>query len=72
MSVWPCNWPAIELFVAMETQWNTGFSGPLGIKYEVLRPVADTLGIPWSREMFNDIRTLEITALNTWAQRRKH
>jgi hypothetical protein len=37
--VWPDNEEAYLVFRAMDTQWNHGFNGPTGLKYEALPEV---------------------------------
>ncbi len=43
--VLPANWPALELFLALETQWTfVGMAGVrVGLRYESIRPVLDGL-----------------------------
>lgn len=63
--VWPCNVQAVNLFVALGTQWLVGPGGPYGLNYAVLYQKLDRLGV--SREeaerLEEDIRILEDAAL---------
>lgn len=34
--VWPDNRQAVEVFLAMRTQWRVGAGGPIGLDYGVL------------------------------------
>lgn len=64
--VWPENWPAWHLFTLMQSQWESGFSGPTGLKYSVLFEFMDRKGIDdcnwW--QMLDDIRAMEDAAIN--------
>lgn len=65
--VWPENWPAIKLFLSLQTQWRTGgMGGYIGLDYNVLFARLDRLKLSdqdheW---MFDDIRTIESEALS--------
>jgi hypothetical protein len=39
--VWPENWPALQIFVRVKTQWACSFSGVLGLRYEAVYPLID-------------------------------
>ena len=65
VDIWPDNWPHVETFVAMSTQWRLGASGPLGLDYSALQAVLRLRGLPRSRwpETFDAIRVMEEAAL---------
>lgn len=66
VEVWPENWPAVEVFVRMNTQWIVGMSGQTGLNYLVLFDLLDRAGYvgpEWDR-MFDDVRVLEREALS--------
>lgn len=57
--VWPDTWPAIELFLAMATQWRRAPSGRLdGLDYNALPIAAAGIGRKW-RPLFGDLQDLE-------------
>lgn len=63
--VWAENWPAVDLFIAMGTQWRTGSSGATGLDYVALPTVLRLKGVPrpqWA-EMFEAVRVMEYAAL---------
>lgn len=69
VEVWPENWPAFSLLRMMQTQWDLGgMNGVrIGLKYPVLFEIMDRQrldGDEWW-QMFDDIRLMEIEALNT-------
>ena len=68
--VWPCNWQAVQLFIALATQWRVGMSGATGLDYGAVVAVMDCHGIkPKKRKsMLRKIRAMEIEVLTMWAQ----
>lgn len=68
IEVWPENWPAIDMFDALGTQWRLGgMGGAGGLDYRVVFEYLDRRGYrgtAWD-DMFADLRVLECAALNT-------
>jgi hypothetical protein len=64
--VWPENWPAVQMFCSIGTQWRVGAGGPVGLDYNVLHRELDDLGLHGAEraEMKDDIRVLEAEALD--------
>lgn len=63
--VWPDNIPAINVLVAMMTQWRMGPGGPIGMDYNVLPSVFRLQRVRreiWP-SVFDDVRTVESVAL---------
>lgn len=63
--VWPDNWPSVELFTSVSTQWRMGPAGPVGLDYAIAFRLMDRLGLSeraWDW-MFDDLRVLEDAAL---------
>ena len=63
--VWPCNVPAVNLFVSLGTQWRVSFGGAYGLDYGVLPQVLRMSGVPrkeWP-DLFESLRILEDAAL---------
>jgi hypothetical protein len=65
IGVWPDNLPAINVLLAMGTQWRTGFAGITGLDYGALPEVWRRLKIPPAErdQVFQDLRTAEKAAL---------
>lgn len=62
---------AVALFFAMSTQWrwaSAGMAGTFrtGLDYGALSGTADLSGLTMTTQLFNDIRTLELAALDVW------
>lgn len=63
--VWPENWPAVELFLRLSTQWRISLSGETGLDYAALYPLLDRVAsdpTEWEA-LFDDVRVLEAEAL---------
>lgn len=65
VAVWPENWPAVEVFAALQTQWTVDPSGrPCGLRYEALPVVLDLLGVAGDRaELFAGLCVMERAVL---------
>lgn len=66
VEVWPENWPAVQLFGRLGTQWQVSVSGPSGLQYPVLFDLLDRSGYtgPEWWAMFDDIQLMERAALD--------
>jgi hypothetical protein len=66
---------AVALFFAMATQWRwvgAGMGGVIrtGLDYCALAKTADMADLNMTPGLFNDIRTLELAALDGWSKGR--
>jgi hypothetical protein len=64
--VWPENWPALQLFLEVGTQWRFSMNGREGLDYSILFRRLDDKGLSrdeWE-QFFADIQHLELAALN--------
>lgn len=64
VDVWPENWPAVELFHQLRTQWNVAMAGPTGLRYEAVYPLLDRLFADDWQQVFDDLQVLERAALD--------
>lgn len=64
--------PAALLFLALSTQWRlAGMSGVrVGIDYSAVEPTARLIGVALDREVFLDLRAMELEALQTLTDQR--
>ena len=71
--VWPENWPAVQVFMAMQTQWrrNAMTGRREGLIYEALDRVMRWCGVAPEAEAdcFSRVGVMERTALGVWAGR---
>lgn len=67
IEVWPDNLQAVQVFIAIGTQWRIGMGGATGLDYNVLYRRLDRMGLTPSRydELEEEVRTLENSALET-------
>lgn len=66
VEVYPENWPALDVFISMGTQWRVGMSGATGLEYLVLFRLLDRRfrdAEEW-QNAFDDIRVMESAALD--------
>lgn len=71
VDLWPCHLEPLRLFSRAITQWQTGFAGPVGLRYEALLALFQIERIPraqWS-DLLDDIQVMEREALNVLASK---
>lgn len=63
--IWPDMLPAVNIFIAMSTQWRMGSQGPIGVDYSVLPVMWKLFEVKKKArlEIFQDLRILEDAAL---------
>lgn len=73
IEVWPENHQAFNLFHQLLTQWRIGMGGPTGLDHNVLLRRLDRLGLPADEydQLDDDVRTMELQALETMAEERE-
>ena len=57
------NWPTVQLFMRLQTQWHIGMGGATGLNYQSVLALFTIEGIENQREMLADLQTMEIAAL---------
>ena len=62
--VWEENWPAVEMFLLLQTQWVVGVNGPVGLNYQSIEFLFKLYRSKKRRELFEDIREIERGALD--------
>lgn len=67
VGIWPDNLAAVNVFIALGTQWRVGMAGATGLDYGAIDPVMRLVGVPRAErlEVFEDLRVLEDAALET-------
>ena len=71
--VWPENWRVFVLFSRLQTQWSVGgMGGATGLRYEAVYPLLDreAQGAEDWQQLFDDLQTLEGTALKQMSDNR--
>jgi len=61
--VWPENWPTIEMFLRVQTQWRTSMGGVIGLDYAAVAWVLKLYGIEDQRSLLEDLQVMEAAAM---------
>ena len=70
--MFPVNWEALNLFLALDSQWRFTAAGrPAGIDFTSLQAAMSMLGIVDQPTMFRRIKRMEEAALTEWRERSK-
>lgn len=67
----PAAWPAVVMFLRLQTQWRVGAAGIVGLDYNAVRWVFDLYEVKEPRQMLDDLQTIEATVVETLNQREK-
>ena len=69
--VWRSNWPAVETFLALSTQWRHAGSAGIrtGLDYAAIPATARLLGHRRDRDLFDRLRIMEAGALDEFVRR---
>lgn len=62
--VWPENWPFIDMFLRLQTQWRTSFGGLVGLDYNAVQWLFDLYSVEDRREMLEALQVMEHTILS--------
>ena len=57
------NWPAVSMFMRLQTQWVPTMGGMIGLNYQSVEFLFRIEGIENQREMLADLQAMEIAAL---------
>lgn len=65
VEIWPDNLTAVNLFIAVLTQWRVGIAGATGLDYNVVFHKMDRMKLSDDayEQLESDIRTMEDAAL---------
>ncbi len=66
--VWPENWPAVEMFLRLQTQWRHGFGGALGLDYVAARWLFDLYPPEDPRDLLEALQVMERAALAAFSE----
>lgn len=63
--LWEENWPVIDLYIQIQTQWRVGMGGPYGLDYNVVFHELDRRDLDRDEydELMASVRVIEETAL---------
>ena len=63
--VWPEAWPAVNLFLKVQTQWRGGASGIIGLDYQAVRWLMELYEFDDQRTMLEDLQVIEARVIET-------
>ena len=63
--VWEENWPVVEMFLRVQTQWRTTMSGVLGLDYGALAWLFMMYEVEDQRALLEDLQVMEAAAMVT-------
>ena len=61
--VWPENWPVLQMWCRVQTQWRASMSGALGLDYSVLPWLFKMYEVEDPRTLLEDLQVMEGTVL---------
>lgn len=67
----PAAWPAVCMFLRLQTQWRAGASGVVGLDYNAVRWLFELYAVEEPRRLLNDLQIIEATVVETLNQREK-
>ena len=59
------NWPVVEMFMRVQTQWRTTMSGVLGLDYGALAWLFMMYEVQDQRSLLEDLQVMEAAAMLT-------
>ena len=62
--VWEENWPSVELFLRVQTQWNTSVGGITGLNYAGVLAIMELYKYDDSIAVFEGLQIMEIKAMS--------
>lgn len=65
IGIWPDNLAIVNVFMAMATQWRTGYAGATGLDYNAVPVVMRLCSVPAADRpaVFHGVRVMEDAAL---------
>lgn len=69
--VWDDNWPTVQAFLKVRTQWRVGAAGSVGLDYTAIDSRLRRLKLDDEDRIFEDITVMETAILAEWARQRE-
>ena len=61
--VWPENWPTVETFLRVQTQWRTSMGGVTGLDYAAVAWVLKLYEVEDQRSLLENLQVMEAAAM---------
>ncbi len=62
------NWPAVEMFLRLQTQWRVSFGGLVGLDYVAVKWLFDVYAVDDHKEMLDALMIMERAALSALSE----
>jgi hypothetical protein len=59
----PENWPVVEMFLRVQTQWRTTMGGVIGLDYAAVRWLFKLYNVEEPRTLLEDLQVMEAAAM---------
>ena len=67
----PAAWPAVVMFLRLQTQWRVGATGIVGLDYNAVQWMFEMYEVKEPRRLLDDLQIIEATVVETLNQREK-
>ena len=67
----PAAWPAVCMFLRVQTQWRISTGAIVGLDYSAVRWVFEMYEVKEPRQLLDDLQIIEATVVETLNQREK-
>lgn len=67
----PAAWPAVCMFLRVQTQWRISTGAIVGLDYAAVRWVFELYEVKEPRRLLDDLQIIEATVVETLNQREK-
>lgn len=67
----PSAWPAVCLFLKVQTQWRISTGAIVGLDYSAVRWIFELFEVDKPRQLLDDLQIIEATVIETLNQREK-
>lgn len=61
--IWPENWPAVQMFLRVQTQWRTTMGGVIGLDYAAVQWLFKLYDVEEPRSLLEDLQVMEVAAM---------
>ena len=67
----PANWPAVSMFLRVQTQWRVSTGAIVGLDYNAVRWLFELYDVENPRDLLDDLQIIEAKVVETLNQREK-
>lgn len=67
--VLPEAWPAVEMFLRVQTQWRVGMAGLIGLDYAAVKWCFELEAVSKPSELLSDLQVIEARVLEVLSER---